>query len=308
MRLQKAESLLADEQEYDTQSWADMVAAYQKAKELFERTDVSQAELDTAVKELNSKVSALKRKEPETKKDFTVSAPSSQVYTGKAITPAVTVKDQGKVLKAGSDYSLTYQNNVNVGSATIQVNGLNGYKDVKKSVSFTITAYPAANLKIKADSKKVYTGKMIKPVPVVTHDNTKLREGRDYTVSYSGNKMIGTAKITIRGIGNYAGSKAVTFTIIPKAPEKLKLKKSGANGITLRWKKVKGASGYYVYRSTAKNGKYRKVKTLNKAGMVSYRAANLKKNKKYYYYVKAFKKVKNKKIESNRSKVVIRKK
>ena len=304
----KAESLLADEQEYETQSWADMVAAYQKAKELFERMDVSQAELDTVVKELNGKIAALKPKEPETKKDFTVSTPSSSVYTGKAITPAVTVKDQDKVLKAGSDYSLTYQNNVNVGSATIQVNGLNSYKDVKKSVSFTITAYPAANLKIKADSKKVYTGKMIKPVPVVTHDNTKLLAGRDYTVSYSGNKMIGTAKITIRGIGNYAGSKTVTFTIIPKAPQKLTLKKSGASGITLKWKTVKGVSGYHVYRSTAKNGKYRKVKTLNRAGKVSYRATNLKKNKKYYYYVKAFKKVKGKKIESNPSKVVIRKK
>ena len=42
--------LLADEQEYDTQSWADMVAAYQKAKELFERMDVSQAELEDVYK------------------------------------------------------------------------------------------------------------------------------------------------------------------------------------------------------------------------------------------------------------------
>lgn len=304
----KAESLLADEQEYETQSWADMAAAYQKARKLFEGADVSQAELDTAVQELNGKIAALKRKEPKKEMDFTVSTPSSQVYTGKAITPAVTVKDQGKVLKAGSDYSLTYQNNVNVGTGTIQVNGLNDYKDVKKSVSFTITAYQIGDLNIKVDSKKVYTGKMIKPAPAVTRDNMKLREGTDYTVSYSGNKMVGTAKVTVRGIGNYTGSKTVTFTIIPKAPEKLKLKKSGANGITLKWKTVKGASGYYVYRATAKNGKYRKVKTLNKAGKVSYRAANLKKNKKYYYYVKAFKKVKGKKIESNRSKVVIRKK
>ena len=49
------------------------------------------------------------------------------------------------------------------------------------------------------------------------------------------------------------------------------------------------ASGYEVYRSTSKNGKYTLVKTINKRSTVTYVNKKLKSNKTYYYKVRAFK-------------------
>ena len=94
--------------------------------------------------------------------------------------------------------------------------------------SFTM---PAANVTVKAIFERIpavsissatvsgvnasytQTGSAIKPVPVVTLNGATLREHIDYTVSYSNNVSVGTATITITGIGNYTGTKTVTFTI-----------------------------------------------------------------------------------------------
>lgn len=62
----------------------------------------------------------------------------------------------------------------------------------------------------------------------------------------------------------------------------------GKKKTTVKWKKVDKASGYYVYRSTSKNGKYKKVATIKKGSTVKYTDKNLKGNKKYYYKVKAY--------------------
>ena len=59
---------------------------------------------------------------------ITVSAVKSQTYTGKAIKPAVTVKDAGtgKTLKLNKQYTLTYENNVDAGTAAIVIEGVSG--------------------------------------------------------------------------------------------------------------------------------------------------------------------------------------
>ena len=68
-------------------------------------------------------------------------------YTGKAIEPKITVTVDGKVLTAGKDYSLKYENNVEVGTATAIVSGIatatqtGGYTGEVK-VNFTIAEAP----------------------------------------------------------------------------------------------------------------------------------------------------------------------
>ena len=62
---------------------------------------------------------------------------------------------------------------------------------------------------------KVYTGKAIKPSPVVKMGSTVLKRKVDYKVTYKANKNIGTAKLTIKGIGKYKGSISKTFKAIP---------------------------------------------------------------------------------------------
>ena len=58
-----------------------------------------------------------------------------------------------------------------------------------------------------------YTGKAIKPVPVVKLNGQTLREGTDYSVSYKNNTNAGKASVTITGEGGYTGKNVQTFVI-----------------------------------------------------------------------------------------------
>lgn len=64
----------------------------------------------------------------------------------------------------------------------------------------------------------------------------------------------------------------------------------------LKWKKVKDADGYVVYRATKKNGKYKAVKTIKSAKTVKFTNSKLKKGKTYYYKVQAYKVIDKKKV------------
>ena len=78
--------------------------------------------------------------------------------------------------------------------------------------------------------------------------------------------------------------------------EKTTLKSAKVKGkkVTLKWNKVKGASGYEIYCKTGK-GKWKLVKTLNKSSKASYKLKG-KAGKKYTYKVRVFQKVENKVI------------
>ena len=67
----------------------------------------------------------------------TVSAVPTQVYTGKAVTPSVTVTKNGKTLTENVDYSVTYANNIECGKATLVITGKGNYTG-KQSVNFYI--------------------------------------------------------------------------------------------------------------------------------------------------------------------------
>ncbi|QUO20724.1 hypothetical protein KFE18_08750 [Clostridiaceae bacterium Marseille-Q4143] len=159
--------------------------------------------------------------EPEVEPDtlnVTVGNIKVQSYTGRGITPKITVKDPAtrKKLKQGKHYTVSYENNVNVGTAAIVIRGIeaNGYSGVKH-VYFTIQPQTVAKkMKASAAGKKfLYTGYELTPGVNLTYNKMKLTEGVDYVVSYSNNVEKGTAKIFITGIGNYTGSRTVKFKI-----------------------------------------------------------------------------------------------
>lgn len=94
----------------------------------------------------------------------TVSGVSNKTYQGKAVTQSPTVKVNGKTLKAGTDYTISYQNNNKVGTATMIITGKGVYKGTKK-VTFKIiqnvpkwqryggkTALDTAKLVVEADN------------------------------------------------------------------------------------------------------------------------------------------------------------
>ena len=64
----------------------------------------------------------------------------------------------------------------------------------------------------------------------------------------------------------------------------------------IKYSKVSGASGYQIYRAKSKNGTYSNIKTITSGKTTSYTDSKLTKNKIYYYKVRAYKTIKNKKV------------
>ena len=144
----------------------------------------------------------------------------SYVYDGTAKKPAVAVELNGKELAPGTDYTVSYHNNVNVGTATVTVTGIGNYTG-SKTAEFTITEAAEDTKRIdisKADvtlskTSYAYDGKPKTPSVTVKLGTETLSLNTDYTVSYSNNINIGTAKAAITGKGDYTGSKSANFTI-----------------------------------------------------------------------------------------------
>lgn len=81
------------------------------------------------------------------------------------------------------------------------------------------------------------------------------------------------------------------------APKNVKATKKSKTSITISWKKVSKVGGYIIYRSSSKNGEYKKCATISSANTTKYVDKKLGKGKKYYYKVAVFSKSGNKKVE-----------
>lgn len=91
---------------------------------------------------------------------------------------------------------------------------------------------------------------------------------------------------------------------VPVVPGSVKAK-AGTKKATVSWKKVSGASGYQVYRSTKKTSGFKNVKTITKGSTVKYVNKSLKKKKTYYYKVRAYRTVGKTKVYGSFSAVKI---
>ena len=147
-----------------------------------------------------------------------------------------------------------------------------------------------SKVKVKVVSSVTYNGKAQKPKLKVTYGKKTLKQGRDFTVKYSSNKAIGTAKITLTGVKKkgYSGTKTVTFKILPAKVTSVAVSAATSNTVSLSWKAVKGAAGYVIYSYNSKTKKYKSVATVksNKATVNKLAAGTA-----YSYAVKAYKKV-----------------
>ena len=229
-----------------------------------------------------------------------ISSIAAQVYTGKEITPSVTVKFGTSTLKQGSDFTVAYRNNLNAGAAYAVVTGKGNYSG-SKTVSFTITPKSVAALEYSPVEAQVYSGKAKKPAVTVKDGTAELVNGQDYSIAYSNNKQIGTAIITITGKGSYTGTKTITFKINPKAAALKKLRAVNGKKMTVSWKKVKNIDGYQLQYSTSSKFKTYKTKKI-KAGTLTKTISKLKKGKTYYVRIRTYKKESGKTYYSTWSK------
>lgn len=167
---------------------------------------------------------------PPNANDFEVTlSEDSFVYSGYEEKPEnVTVYYKGKELWGASpyvdnpDYSVQYTNNINAGTASVVITGMGDYIGTKV-VNYTINPLTltskSSRINFADGSMGQYkcTGSEIKPkINVFENDHdTRLTEGKDYTVSYSNNINAGTGTIKVTFMGNYTGSISKTFKITP---------------------------------------------------------------------------------------------
>ena len=310
----------------------------------------------------------------------TVSVASSVSFTGSNITPSITVKVAGRTLTSGTDYTVSYSNNKNVGKATVKITGKGNYSgslsakfdivpakqqiqkletkykgffvdwaqkgsatgyDVEYSVNANMSgavskhltankpdtltvsglagdktyyvrvrSYTNVNGKVyygawsdvksiktannditKATvsgiSTKAFTGKAITQNVTVKVGNTVLKNGTDYTVSYSNNKKVGKATVKITGKGKYGGVITKTFKINPAKQEIQKLT-AKSKAFFVDWAQKGSATGYEIqYATNSKFTGAKKVAITNKKTDKT-TVSKLSGNKKYYVRVRSY--------------------
>lgn len=155
--------------------------------------------------------------------DCTISvSPTSMTYTGGRLKPPVTVKDGTLTLKEGTDYTVTYSNNTNVGTGKITITGKGSYYG-SVTRTFTITkasnTVTASNITLTKSSSQ-QTGKLnAKPkfggklTYSSNNNNVKVDSNGNYTIAKN---WTGTATITIKSASssNYnSATKKITITV-----------------------------------------------------------------------------------------------
>ena len=214
---------------------------------------------------------------------------STYAYDGKAKKPGVTVKLNGKTLKNGTDYTVSYSNNTKVGTATVKITGKGNYTgSVSKTYNIKNNFKKAT---VSGISTKAFTGKNITQSITVKYNGKTLKNGTDYTVSYSSNKNIGTATVKITGKGSYTGTITKTFKINPAKQEIQKLT-AKSKAFFVDWAQKGSATGYEIqYATNSKFTSAKKVTITNKKTDKT-TVSKLSGKKKYYVRVRSYTTVK----------------
>ena len=180
-------------------------------------------------------------------------------YTGKAVKPTVRVYDHVNLLTEGTDYKLKYRNNVKAYALTKGDAGFNADQSPavqitgKGKYSMAETSYfPILPIDISLSNTEVYaedlalayTGKVLKPAPVLTWNGKKLKNGSDFSFrfetkkgeSLSGIKDIGEYAVILTGAGGFTGTRSIGLTVYDKNKckpvSKLKIGKPAAQKYT----------------------------------------------------------------------------
>lgn len=144
---------------------------------------------------------------------------SDYEYNGKSHEPEIESSESAPELEQGSDYEVTYENNINAGTATVKITGKDIFcGTVERSFKITpdengmYVCYFAENNETYLET--TFKGKKVEPEVVIDG----LVQGKDYTVTYVNNEKPGEARAELTGIGNYKGSETLYFTIYGKLP------------------------------------------------------------------------------------------
>ena len=138
------------------------------------------------------------------------------IYTGSVIRPKVYIDD----LEEGTDFIVSYADNLNCGKAKVYIKGKGNYEGEDRDLFFTINPLDLTNTtNVRfSGSSFPYTGDPIRPSFTIsaTYGDIiyKLDEGIDYTYRYTNNIDIGRAALVVQGYGNYTGEHYAYYNIV----------------------------------------------------------------------------------------------
>ena len=156
-----------------------------------------------------------------------VKAIKDQAYTGKKLKPSVTVTVNGKKLKSGTDYKVSYSNNQKIGTAKVTITGQGSYTG-KVTVSFKIVPKKISLKSVKSEKSKT--------VKVKFSAGSGSLSG--YQIKYATNSKFTKAKTV--------STKKTTITL-------KSLKKGKTCYVKVRgYKKVSGKTYYGAYSTVKK--------------------------------------------------------
>lgn len=227
----------------------------------------------------------------------------NQIYQGYDVSPSVTVTNGGTVLTEGTDYTVSYQNNSGIGTATVNVFGAgiyDGYINLTKT--FNIVPDTVQNMQIsKAGTNTVdlswspvsgadgYTVQILKNGKWVSVGNFV---GTSAQISGllpgSVNYVHIAAYASSNGktyIGNYNTSVKIETTVGAINP---RVSAYANNFVTLTWDKQTAANGYEVFKYDASSKKYVLYKNITNPNTNTCKVTGLASNKKYDFKVRAY--------------------
>lgn len=221
-------------------------------------------------------------------------------YNGSAKTPNASVFYIDSVtgekiqLVKNTDFTISYKNNINAGTAVAEINGTGDYSG-SVTADYTIKPISISKSEIALGyNTTVFSGNPKTPTPTVYWINGKekvlLKKGKDYTVKYNNNTNTGKASAVITGINNFNSSVTKYFKIIPQQVTGVKLTGSDTSSVTIKWNKQSYVSGYKIYRYNGSSKTYKLVATVS-AKYNTYTLKNLNPGTAQLIKVRAYKKI-----------------
>lgn len=194
--------------------------------------------------------------------------------------------------------------------------GINITKSLKKVLgNLTSKGGNLSKMTVLSIEDQLYTGKTIKPTIHVMDGGYQLVKSKDYKLSFTNNKKVGKATVTVTGIGKYRGKLKKSFAIVAVKESDIPTVSFHTADLVgkrtfLTWRVSAGMeyTGIQVLRSDTYDGTYKVIKTIDgknaNAGFID----ELDKSKPYYYGVRAYIEIDGKKwtgamktMESNQS-------
>lgn len=242
-----------------------------------------------------------------------ISPVSDQIYNGQEQNPPITVTAGNTTLENGKDYSVVYVNSAAPGMASVIVKGEGNYTGTQ-TVNYNIKVPEITGVKVSKYTNKSMTlswnkNDVVSGYEIYNSKNRRaVRVNKPTTAKGTVSKLkAGTAQtFRVRAYVNkdgqyyYGPFTSVKGATAPNSTKISSLKSAKKKQVTVKWKKVKGATQYEVYRSTSKKGKYKKLATTKKTSYTDKKATG---GKKYYYKIRVCKKIDKKNYYSSYSAV-----